>query len=52
MATSAEDRATLIAAVKKRLLEVTTGHTDAEAEQAATAFADEAIAQRDHGRAG
>lgn len=41
---SPEGRATAIKVIKDRLLEVTTGHTDAEAEEVATAMVDRAEA--------
>ena len=49
MATTAEDRTEAIRVIKERLLEVTTGHTDEEAEQVATELVDQAIRDRETG---
>jgi hypothetical protein len=49
MATTAEDRAKAIQVIKERLLAVTQGHTNEEAEQVATGLVDQAIRDRETG---
>jgi hypothetical protein len=49
MATKPEDRQAAIDLLAKTLLAKTTGHTEDEAQEVATAMVDEAISQREAG---